>query len=301
MNKIDWLVKQDEVKESIGVEIWNTLLLTDHPYYKALFDKCNMGCRTSIYTRSSIVKATFGKIFNPTPEFFMSGTLGKHICDQTGVLYTPLADSIGNMRRFGAEGDQYCIAFECIDSKLNLVDIFTVLYEYGHYVEQRVAQDLGVAPGKLKIRKTSFYPAILIHGYCDNLNQAIKNEILCKGDKLAAYLNAYWLAWLFNIDLRNWLSGMVMDEITSTGGMDSFVRDVWLEFGDYILDRELADKLFLSCGEYSLDCLNLNENIEELNFCKQIDKASYVLLINILEYIDRETLQKELGRSGKFS
>jgi len=154
MSTINWLVTKDEVKGVAGAEIWNALLLADHPAYQALFDKYNMPRKTQVYTRPSIVKSTFGKVFNPTPEFFSSGTLGKHICDQVGIGYTPLADRIGNMRRFGDKGDQYHIAFECADGTLNLVDVFTVLFEYGHYVEQRAAQQLGIEPGKFTLRKT---------------------------------------------------------------------------------------------------------------------------------------------------
>lgn len=297
MNKRNWLVKQDEVKGGLGVEIWNALLLADHPVYQSLFDKYKMPHKTQFYTRPAIVKSTFGRVFNPMPEFFRSGTLGKCLCAQMGIGYTPFADRIGNMRRFGEEGDQYHIAFECADGKLSLVDIFTVLFEYGHYVEQRAAHKLGAQSGKFTMRKTSFYPAILIHGYRDGLDQAEKNQILCSGDKLSAYVNAYWLAWLFGIDLRNWISGIVMDEITMMDDADSFFRNVLLEIGDYIMDREYADKLFLSAGEYALDCLKSNANIDELGLCLQIDKASYILLIRILEFADKNKAIKSNSAS----
>lgn len=258
--------------------------LEDYPNYRSLFNTVDMPDDMPTQVDYNHVRFTLGARFNASLSIHepnhMPADLAKFI--PHAAKLPPNLE--GYMTRFGKRDAKFHIAVKIGDN--NKLDRGTVVHEYGHYVEQRVAFLRGGPTDPLAERDTAFMFACAMvsrvrgrsvlayyvhHGYPADLRWT--------ADELVAWLNALWLCWILNIDPKTVAAGMVLDAINHSALDIVTVTRCLPAIAHIITDRAAAEQLFASAGPYTLgNALRRGPNERDSRLCKQIDCATSMLL-----------------------
>ncbi len=187
--------------------------------------------------------------------------------------------SCGYMFRKGLNHDQFHVAVTFWpEPELDLLDRATVLHEYGHYVEQRVAAKRRQSREPLADRSTSFNDALrFIRHFGDRPSS--EYEMRRAADELVAWLNAIWLCWITSMDPRIVVVGMALDAFASVEPDIRFLERCIAAIAPIITDREVAQRFFSGLGLLTFEnALSHRNRNSDVTLCKQIDYATVMLI-----------------------
>lgn len=248
-------------------------LLFDYPEYQALFDLYEIE-QCPMFTSPPSVEKTLGAVFDADLVFTAPGNVGKIVRKKLPQDEYVLDSSAGHMVRYGEHFEKYLIVIATAAKEIKAVDKSTVLRMFGHYCEQRIlaAQPMYKA---YEMRDTAYKDAVEL------VNRALPNAALPEviADNLTAWLNAIWLCWIFNLDQRWVIIGMVLDEISNPQGVSSFISNVMSTLKPLLTDRESAERFFRIASGSGFD--NCFDDRNVVGLCQGIDKATRMLLHSI--------------------
>lgn len=249
-----------------------TDLLEDYPLYTHLFEIfCISDC--SLYTLATDVELTFGHIFDARLVFYRDGIWLEKGTQSSIEHDVNLDGMMGTMARYGSDYSQCLVAISSTNADINVVDKGSALKLYGHYCEQRLLVGQRMY-SPYEMRDTAYADALRV--IKDGRIKAVKGAASFAADNLIAWINAVWLCWIFNLDVRPVIVGMVLDDITNPHTASNFATAVLPAWKDILTDRLVAEKVFRGSGGPGFnDCF---EDGDVLRLCQQIDRATAALL-----------------------
>jgi hypothetical protein len=250
-------------------------LVHDHPRYRAMFRSFGMK-NLSMLTRTNDVRETLGQVFDARLSFHLRGTLVRDIREFAPEVAPTAPNSMAYMVRYGDGFTRCLIALETPDLHCRVVDKGSVLRAYGHYIEQRtlVGQRMYRAG---EMRDSSFMDAYqIVQRRCDWLSP---EALPVAADTLISWLNAIWICWLFRLDPRAIIAGMVLDDITSSWAATHFAEDVFPQWQDVLTNRGAAEGIFAQGCSVGFD--HCFEEKDVMRLCRQIDAATRKLLATL--------------------
>ncbi|MBI5920491.1 MAG: hypothetical protein HY847_02445 [Betaproteobacteria bacterium] len=256
--------------------------IQDCPGFRPLFDSLNMPNDLDAFVSRADVKNTLGERFN---AIFTIHQPGKIMSDLARFIpdFAPLSglrdNKVGFMIRHGKD-DSCRVAIAWVGTK-NKLHRGTVLHEFGHYVEQRVAALRGYSPGPTVDRDTAIRYAREVINKMIRPSHFAGNTFIA-ADEVVAWLNAVWLCWILGIDPRIVIAEMAIDSVSSPENDSGFVKICSPLINHIITDHSSADRMFKSAGPFTFQqALERKPGETDITLCQQIDGAT----ASILEYI----------------
>lgn len=295
MSNPTWFIGLNESPATEYSFVLAPMVLHDHPKYSRLFFNAKMPEECPMVGRITDVQATLGKMFSFEVEFIPPNTIQMLKENQGSML--SFRHYHGHIYPKNLDNTQHILKIEAVDNKLRYVDIPRVLYEYGQAINfSLMGQDDSYVEA---IKTTSAYTAAKFMGF-DECKLDDNDNILtyAHGKQLSGWVNAIWLAWILGINQQSLLMSMVLTEIEDNDedDPDEFVEFIWDKYRGYLFDKPLAETLFKKAGPYDFNVLHGGNSFNEIEMCKQIDKATDMLLQLMMHEEDVSEAQDELKR-----
>lgn len=258
------------------------LFLEDHPYFRATLQCVGVPYDLRLGITSADVEKLLGHRFSADFSTHHQGRIGIDLAH----LLVPEAQeraarSIGYMFVTGSNYDQFHVAV-AFQLGPDLLDRSTVLHEYGHYVEQRVATRRHRNADPLADRSTAFADALRLVRIA-GAHSSSEHEMRRAADEFVAWFNAIWLSWITGMDPRLVVVGMVLDAISSAEPAIPFLERCISIIAPVITDREVAQRFFCGSGSSSFEnTLRHRSRHRDVQLCQQIDHATAMLFRSIL-------------------
>jgi hypothetical protein len=254
--------------------------LNDCPEYRGLFKKLKIPDLMDQSVCTERAKETVVQSFDAQFSVHLPGRISDDLREAGHQHYPPDSNFLGYMARTGENLNEFYVALTCNASgpPYATINIGALLHEYGHYVEERHCVHL-LENGD-DSRGTSYFDALL---WC--MEQ--KGDVLTYDDEssnlafeIAAWLNSIWLCWLFSVDPKQALVGMVVN-LQSKGRLGQiFIENEIPKILKIATNRTAAERFFRE-GDYERGFDNFFQERDVLQRCLQIDDATSRLLIDI--------------------
>lgn len=258
------------------------LFLEDFPAYQPLLESINMPDDLRLLIDVEDARQTVGQHFSAGLSVHHRGQIGADLA----YLLSPTAQQqaarcMGYMLRRDSDPALFHVAVTFQEAP-GWIDRPTLVHEYGHYVEQRVAAKRKQTIDPYADRATAFMDALqLVQLFSKSAPYG--DDERSAADELVAWLNAIWLCWMAGMDPRIVIVGLLTDAI-SHGKRDlRFLNRLIPALAGIVQLRTPAAKFFGGLGRWTFDtALARVCGAHDIQVCQQIDKATSMLIRCVL-------------------